>query len=89
MLVICAHMWNPKAPGMKEKKFLPKREEFMKGLKAKKVPVKTMQSAFNFEQGNAWCLWETNTVTRMEGFMGEFPNVHTEIIPVKLAAQIM
>lgn len=34
MVVICAHTWNPKAPGMTEKEFLPKREEFMKGLMA-------------------------------------------------------
>jgi hypothetical protein len=74
---------------MTEKEFLPRREEFMKGLMAKKLPVKSMQAAMNFEQGKAWCLWETDTVARMEGIMAEFPSVHTEVIPVKLAPQIM
>jgi hypothetical protein len=74
---------------MTEKEFLPKREEFMKRLMAKKLPVKSVQAAMNFEQGKGWCLWETDTVARMEGIMAEFPTVHTEVIPVKLAPQIM
>ena len=89
MLVICVHTWNPKAPGMTEKEFLPRREEFMKGLKAKKLPVKSMQAALNFEQGKGWCLWETDTAARMEGIMADFPNIRTEVIPVKLAPQVM
>lgn len=89
MLVICVHTWNPKAPGMTEKEFMPRREEFMKGMIAKKIPVKSVQAAMNFEQGKGWCLWETDTVARMEGLMAEFPTVHTEVIPVKLAPQIM
>ncbi len=48
MLVICVHAWNPKAPGMTEKQFLPRREKFMKELMAKKVPVKSVQSVFNW-----------------------------------------
>ena len=74
---------------MTEKEFFPRREEFMKGLKAKKVPVKSIQAAMNFEQGKGWCLWETDTIARMEGIMAEFPNMHTDIIPVKLAPQVM
>jgi len=74
---------------MTEKEFMPKREDFMKGLMAKKIPVKSLQAAMNFEQGKGWCLWETDTVARMEGLMTEFPTVHTEVIPVKLAPQIM
>jgi hypothetical protein len=89
MLVICVHTWNPKAPGMTEKELLPRREELMKGLMAKKAPVKSKQAAMNFEQGKGWCLWETDTVGRMEGIMAEFQNMHTEVIPVKLAPQIM
>jgi hypothetical protein len=89
MLVMCVHTWNPKAPGMAEKEFLARREEFMKGLMAKKLPVKSLQAAMNFEQGKGWCLWETDTVARMEGIMAEFPTVHTEVFPVKLAPQIM
>ncbi len=89
MLVICVHTWNPKAPGMMEKEFLPMREKFMKGLIAKKLPVKSVQAALNFEQGKGWCLWETDTVARMEGIMAEQPNIHTEVIPVKLAPQIV
>jgi hypothetical protein len=89
MLAICVHTWNPKAPGMTDKEFMPRREEFMKGLMAKKLSVKSIQAAMNFEQGKAWCLWETDTVARLEGIMAEFPTVHTEVIPVKLAPQIM
>ena len=89
MLVICIHNWNPKAPGMTEEEFLPRREEFMKDLMAKKVPVKSMQAAMNWEQGKGWCVWETDTVERLEAIMAGFPNVHTDIIPVKLAPQIM
>jgi hypothetical protein len=74
---------------MTENEFLPRREEFMKGLMAKKVPVKSIRAAMNFEQGKGWCVWETDTVARMEGIMAEFPNIHTEVIPVKLAPQIM
>jgi hypothetical protein len=74
---------------MTEKEFLPRREEFMKGLMGKELPVKSMQAAMNFEQGKAWCLWETDTAGRLEGIMAEFPSVHTEVIPVKLAPQIM
>lgn len=88
MLVICVHTWNPKAPGMTEKEFLPRREKFMKDLMAKKVPVKSMHSVFNWEQGKAWCVWETDTIERLKGIMAEQP-VHTDIIPVKLAPQIM
>ena len=65
------------------------REKFMKGLMAKKLPVKSVQAALNFEQGKGWCLWETDTVARMEGIMAENPTIHTEVIPVKLAPQIM
>jgi hypothetical protein len=61
----------------------------MKGLMAKKLLVKNVQAAMNFEQGKGWCLWETDTVARMEGLMAEFPSIHTEVIPVKLARQIM
>ncbi len=89
MLVICVHAWNPKAPGMTEGEFLPRREKWMKELMAKKVPVKSKQALINWEQGKGWCLWETDTVARMEGIMAEFPNVHTDVIPVKLAPQIM
>jgi hypothetical protein len=89
MLVICVHTWNPKAPGMTEKEFLAMREKFLKGLMAKKLPVKSVQAALNFEQGKGWCLWETDTAARMEGIMAENPGVHTEVIPVKLAPQIM
>jgi hypothetical protein len=89
MLVMCVHTWNPKAPGMTEKEFLPRREEFMKGLMAKKVPVKSVQAAMNFEQGKGWCLWETDTVARMEGIMADFAAVRTEVIPVKQVPQIM
>jgi hypothetical protein len=74
---------------MTEKEFLPRREEFMKGLTAKNLPVKSVQAAMNFEQGKGWCLWETDTVARMEGIMAEFSTVHTEVIPVKLAPQII
>jgi hypothetical protein len=88
-LVICVHTWNPKAPGRTEKEFLSRREEFMKGLMAKKLPVKSKQAALNSEQGKGWCLWEPDTLARMEGIMAEQPNVHTEVIPVKLAPQIM
>ncbi len=89
MLVMCVHTWNPKAPGMAEEEFLPRREEFMKGLKGKKVPAKSIQAAMNFEQGKGWCLWETDTVARMESIMAEHPNMHTEVFPVKLAPQVM
>jgi len=89
MLVICVHTWNPKAAGMTEKEFLAMREKFMKGLMVKKLPVKSVQAALNFEQGKGWCLWETDTAARMEGIMAENPNVHTEVIPVKLAPQVM
>jgi len=47
MQVICVHSWNPNAPGMTEEEFLPAREEFMKDLMENKVPVSSMQSAFN------------------------------------------
>jgi hypothetical protein len=43
----------------------------------------------NFEQGKGWCAWETDTVARLEGIMAEHPNIHTEVIPVKLAPQII
>ncbi|HUT71731.1 MAG TPA: hypothetical protein VMW89_13745 [Desulfatiglandales bacterium] len=89
MEAICVHTWNPKAPGMTEKEFLPAREKFMKDLRAKKVPVNSTQAAFNWEQGKAWCLWETDTIERLEGIMAQFLNVHTDIIPVKLAPQVV
>jgi len=43
MLVICVHTWNPKAQGMTEKEFLPRREKFQKDLMAKKLPVRSLQ----------------------------------------------
>jgi hypothetical protein len=73
---------------MTEKEFLPRREKFMKDLMQKKVPVKSVQSVFNWEEGKAWCIWETDTVKRLQEIMAEHPQ-HTEIIPVKLAPQIM
>jgi hypothetical protein len=60
----------------------------MKDLMQKKVPVKSVQSVFNWEEGKAWCIWETDTVKRLQEIMAEHPQ-HTEIIPVKLAPQIM
>ena len=89
MEAMCIHTWNPKAPGMTEQEFLPAREKFMKDLAAKKVPVRSSQAAFNWEQGKAWCLWETDTIERLEGIMAQFQNVHTDVIPVKLAPQVM
>jgi hypothetical protein len=89
MLVICVHTWNPKAPGMTIEEFLPRREEFMNDLVAKKVPVKSMQTAMNWEQGKGWCIWETDTIERLEGIMAEFSNIHTDIIPVEIAPQVM
>jgi hypothetical protein len=89
MLVICIHSWNPKAPGMTEEEFLPNREKFMKDLMAKKAPVRSMDSVTNWEQGKAWCVWETDTIERLEGIMAEFQYIHTDIISVELLPQIM
>ena len=89
MLAICVHTWNPKAPGMTEEEFLSNREKFMKDLMAKKVPVRSMQAVTNWEQGKGWCVWETDTIERLEGIMAEFPHIHTDIIPVKPLPQIM
>ena len=89
MLAICIHTWNPKSPGMTEEEFLPAREKFMKDLMAKKVPVKSLQAAFNWEQGKTWCVWETDTIERLEEIMAQFLHVHTDTVPVKLAPQIM
>ena len=89
MLVICAHTWNPKTPEMSQEVFLPTREKFMKDLVARKVPVKSIQAAVNWERGNAWCIWETDTIERLEGIMAEFSYIHTDIIPVELAPQVM
>jgi hypothetical protein len=88
MLVMCVHTWNPQAQGMTEKEFLPRREKFMKDLMQKKVPVKSVQSVFNWEEGKAWCIWETDTIKRLQEIMAQQPE-HTEIISVKLAPQIM
>ncbi len=89
MLVICAHTWNPKVPEMTQEEFLPAREKIMKDLLARKIPVKSIQAAVNWEQGKAWCFWETDTIERLEGIMAEFSYIHTDIIPVELAPQIM
>jgi hypothetical protein len=89
MLVICVHTWNPKGPGMAEKEFIPRREKWMKDLMAKKVPVRSIHSVFNWEQGKAWCVWETDTMERLEGIMAEFPYIHTDIISVKPVPQVM
>lgn len=89
MFVICVHTWNPKAPGMTEEEFLSRREKFMKDLMAKKVPVISTQPVINWEHGKGWCVWETDTKARLEGIMAEFPNIHTDIIPVKPLPQIM
>ncbi len=88
MLVMCVHTWNPKAEGLTEKEFLPRREKFMKDLMEKKVPVKSVQSVFNWEEGKAWCIWETDTIKRLQDIMAQQP-IHTEIISVKQAPQIM
>ena len=88
MLAMCIHTWNPKAQGMTEKEFLPRREKFMKDLMAKKLAVRSVQSVFDWENGKAWCLWETDTIDTLKKIMGEQP-IHTEIIPVKQAPQIM
>ena len=88
MQAICIHTWNPRSPGMTEKEFLPAREKFMRHLVESKLPVKSLHAAFNWEQGKAWCLWETDTIKRLESIMAEFSNVHTDIIPVKQAPQV-
>lgn len=88
MHAICIHSWNPKAPGMTEEAFLPAREKFMKNLIARKLPVKSLQATFNWQQGKAWCLWETDTLERLESLMAEFTNIHTDIIAVKQAPQV-
>ena len=88
MEAICVHTWNPRAPGMTEKEFLPNREKFMKNLIANEVPVKSLHAAFNWEQGKAWCLWETDTIERLQSIMAEFSNVHTDIVPVKQAPEV-
>jgi len=74
---------------MTEEEFLPNREKFMKDLMAKKVPVKSMHSVTNWEQGKAWCVWETDTIERLEGIMAEFQYIHTDIISVEVLPQIM
>lgn len=88
MQAICVHTWNPKAPGMTEKEFLPAREKFMRNLAAEKVPLKSLHAAFNWEKGKAWCVWETDTLERLESIMAEFPQIHTDIMPVKQAPQV-
>jgi hypothetical protein len=89
MLAICVHTWNPKAPGMTEKLFLPTREKFMSDLMAKKVPVRSIYSVFNWEEGKAWCIWGTDTIERLEEIMAEFVFIHTEVVSVELLPQIM
>lgn len=88
MQAMCIHTWNPRGPGMTEKEFLPAREKFMQHLVESKLPVKSLHAAFNWEQGKAWCLWETDTIQRLESIMGEFSNIHTDIIPVKPAPRV-
>jgi hypothetical protein len=88
MQAICVHTWNPKATGMTEKEFLPAREKFMRNLITEKVPLKSLHAAFNWEKGKAWCIWETDTLERLESIMAEFPHIHTDIMPVKQAPQV-
>jgi hypothetical protein len=88
MQAICVHTWNPNAPGMNEQEFLPAREKFMRNLIDKKVPVVSLQAAFNWEQGKAWCIWETDSLERLKSIMVEFPHIHTDIIPVKQAPKV-
>ncbi len=88
MLVMCLHTWNPNVQGMTEKEFLPRREKFMKDLMGQKVPVRSLHSVFNWEEGKAWCIWETDTIERLKKIMDAQP-AHTEIIPVKQAPQVM
>jgi len=73
---------------MTEKEFLPAREKFMRNLMSKKMPVKSLHAAFNWEQGKAWCIWETDTLNRLERIMAEFANIHTDIFPVKKAPEV-
>jgi hypothetical protein len=75
MFAICVHTWNPKAPGMTEQEFLSRREEFMKDLMGKKVPVRSMQAVTNWKQGKGWCVWETDTIERLEGIMAELESL--------------
>ena len=42
-----------------------------------------------WKEGKAWCLWETDTIERLEGIMAQFQNVHTDVMPVKLAPQLI
>ena len=86
MLVMCVHTWNPKT--VAERDFLPRREKWQKELMAQKVPVRSLHSVFNWEEGKAWCLWETDTIERLRAIMAEQP-AHTDIIPVKQAPQVM
>jgi hypothetical protein len=60
----------------------------MRDIMTKKVPVKSLQSVFNWEEGKAWCLWETDTIERLKVIMANQP-IHKDIIPVKQAPQIM
>jgi hypothetical protein len=73
---------------MTEKEFLPAREKFMRHLIAEKVPVKSLHAAFNWEEGKAWCILETESLERLESIMAKFPHIHTDVIPVKQAPQI-
>ncbi len=86
MLAMCVHTWNPNMQG--EKEVLPRREKFMKELMAKNVPVRSLQAVFNWEEGKAWCLWETDTIDTLKKIMDEQP-AHTEIFSVERAPQIM
>ena len=61
----------------------PRREECMKDLLAKEVAVKSIQAVTNWKQGKDWCVWETDTIERLEGIMAEFPlhRYHTSKTP--------
>ena len=52
------------------------------------ICVHTWNAAFNWEKGKAWCIWETDTLERLERIMAEFPHIHTDIMQVKQAPQV-
>jgi len=66
-----------------------KAARIYEGADSQEGPGEERAGGDEFWAGKRMVPLGTDTAARMEGIMADFPNIRTEVIPVKLAPQVM
>ena len=83
MLYVAAHSWR--SGDITKKTFLTECKKIADATKSGKLPAKLHGTWLAFEDGRAWCVWETANHEALERLFAskQFRGMRTSAIPVE------